>query len=67
MKQRYENLKRFVEAKGWTEAQAAEHFGCSVSMISRIINGKRKPNGALVIKMLAAKIDVNSHLGDSAL
>jgi len=56
------DLKAFLEARGWTEREAAQFFGCSVSLISRIKNRQRRPNGAMAIKMLQVGIDVNHHL-----
>jgi hypothetical protein len=61
MKAHYDNLKSMIEAKGWTEREAAQHFGCSVAMISRVINRLRKPGGKMTMKMLAAGIDVKFH------
>ncbi len=61
MRQQFSNLKTFIESKGWTEREAAKHFGCSVAMISRVANRLRKPGGKMTLKMVAAGIDVNFH------
>jgi transcriptional regulator with XRE-family HTH domain len=62
MKTRYENLRTFLDAKGWTETRGAEYFGCSIPTISRVSRYQRKPNGSLVARMIAAGIDVTPHL-----
>lgn len=38
-----QNLKRYLEMKGLTQLELAEHMGCSSSTVSDWCNGKKYP------------------------
>lgn len=38
-----QRLSAFLEWRGWTQATAAQHFGCTQTYVSMLVRGERVP------------------------
>lgn len=47
-------LRKYMEAKGWDDAELARRMNCSRSTVSRLLNGNRNPGLQTIAKLLKA-------------
>jgi len=51
IKEIIENFRIFIKQQGWTQEYAAGQIGCSQEHLSRILNYKKTPSVALLMRI----------------